>query len=64
MITLSVILLILALSAAIFHSNEKDPYYKIHKAQQDALRLHHKMMAMDKNEPKYQAWWRSLGIGS
>jgi len=40
-----------------------DPEWEKHKAQQKALRRHHDMMAQDRNRQKWDAWWKSLGIG-
>lgn len=61
--SLAILIMIFALSAAIFHANSQDEHYKVHKAQQDALKRHHKMMARDRDEPRITAWWKSLRIG-
>ena len=36
---------------------------QVHRKQQNSLRRFRKMQARDRNEPRYSAWWKSLGVG-
>ena len=66
-----VLAMALALSLALLQVElERDPRHvedmnrkRIHREQQEALKRFHKMQARDRNEPKYVAWWKALGIG-